>query len=55
MGLRPPPAKRRSLDEDWYEDRNKIERYFNRMKQYRQLAARHEKMAIFLLELFCIS
>ena len=31
------------LDKEMYRDRNKIERFFNRMKQYRRLATRYDK------------
>lgn len=44
------PAKRnrleeRSIDENLYKDRNKVERYFNKLKQYRRVATRYEKTA----------
>ncbi len=31
------------LDEDYYADRNKVERFFGRLKQYRRLATRYDK------------
>lgn len=39
------PAKKnrlvqRSIDENLYKDRNKVERYFNKLKQYRRVATR---------------
>ncbi|MFC7666489.1 IS5 family transposase [Hymenobacter humi] len=42
------PSKRsrrvaRVLDRNLYADRNKVERFFNRLKQYRRLATRYEK------------
>lgn len=42
------PAKRnrlikRSIDKNLYKDRNKVERYFNKLKQYRRVATRYEK------------
>lgn len=45
------PAKKnrlvsRSIDENLYKDRNKVERYFNKLKQYRRVATRYEKTAI---------
>jgi putative transposase len=45
------PAKKnrlepRSIDENLYKDRNKVERYFNKLKQYRRIATRYEKTAI---------
>ena len=35
----------RSIDWNLYKDRNKIERYFNRIKHYRRVATRYEKTA----------
>ena len=45
------PAKKnrlveRSIDENLYKDRNKVERYFNKLKQYRRVATRYEKTAL---------
>lgn len=37
------------LDENAYRDRNKIERFFGRMKQYRRLATRYEKTIVSFL------
>ena len=44
------PAKKnrlkpRLIDENLYKDRNKVERYFNKLKQYRRVATRYEKTA----------
>ena len=44
------PAKKsrlepRTIDENLYKDRNKSERYFNKLKQYRRVATRYEKTA----------
>ena len=42
----PPRANRkeqRNYDENLYADRNKIERFINRVKHYRRLATRYEK------------
>lgn len=36
----------RSIDENLYKDRNKVERYFNKLKQYRRVATRYEKTAV---------
>ena len=36
----------RQIDENLYKDRNKVERYFNRLKQYRRVATRYEKTAV---------
>lgn len=44
----PPRANRtgqRDYDENLYADRNKIERFYNKAKQYRRLATRYEKTA----------
>ena len=35
----------RPIDENLYKDRNKVERYFNKLKQYRRVATRYEKTA----------
>ena len=35
----------RKIDENLYKDRNKVERYFNKLKQYRRVATRYEKTA----------
>lgn len=45
------PAKKnrlveRAIDENLYKDRNKVERYFNKLKQYRRVATRYEKTAV---------
>lgn len=45
------PAKKnrlveRPIDENLYKDRNKVERYFNKLKQYRRVATRYEKTAV---------
>ncbi len=44
------PAKKnrlleRLIDENLYKDRNKVERYFNKLKQYRRVATRYDKTA----------
>jgi putative transposase len=38
--LRPRP-----LDKELYKDRNKVERFFNRIKHYRRVATRYDKTA----------
>ena len=35
----------RTIDTNLYKDRNKIERFFGRIKQYRRIATRYEKTA----------
>jgi transposase len=47
----------RPLDREYYRQRNRIERCFNRLKQYRRLATRYEKRAssyAALLALACL-
>ena len=44
----PPKRNRKVLrqyDRNLYADRNKVERLFNRLKQYRRVATRYEKTA----------
>ena len=44
----PPKSNRidqRKYDENLYADRNKIERFYNKAKNYRRLATRYEKTA----------
>lgn len=44
----PPRRNRkeqREIDRNLYEDRNKVERFFNRIKHYRRIATRYEKTA----------
>ncbi len=38
-------VEQRVLDKNLYADRNKVERYFNKLKQYRRVATRYEKTA----------
>lgn len=44
----PPKQNRvvqRSYDRHMYKDRNLVERFFNRIKQFRRIATRYEKLA----------
>ncbi len=44
----PPKRNRlvqRSYDRHLYKDRNLVERFFNRIKQFRRIATRYEKLA----------
>jgi transposase len=44
----PPMAHRkeqRGYDRHLYKDRNLVERFFNRIKQFRRIATRYEKLA----------
>ena len=43
------------LDEAYYRDRNKIERFFGRMKQYRRLATRYGKTVVSFLAFWHIA
>lgn len=55
----PPRSNRheqRVYDRHIYKDRNLVERFFNRLKQFRRIATRYEKLAcsfISLLNLVC--
>jgi putative transposase len=44
-----PPKRNRKVQRDYdkelYKDRNKVERFFNRLKHYRRIATRYEKTA----------
>ena len=46
---RPNRTQPAPFDEAQYEDRNKIERFFNRMKRFRRLATRYEKTKVSFL------
>jgi len=37
--------QQREIDENLYRDRNKVERFFNKLKAYRRVATRYEKTA----------
>ena len=43
------------LDEEYYRDRNKVERFFGRMKQYRRLATRYDKTVVSFLAFWHIA
>ncbi|KRB67977.1 hypothetical protein ASE07_10015 [Noviherbaspirillum sp. Root189] len=48
MAVIPPKRNRvvqRGYDHHLYKDRNLIERFFNRIKQFRRIATRYEKLA----------
>jgi transposase len=55
----PPRSNRteqRAYDRHAYKDRNLVERFFNRLKQFRRMATRYEKLArnfVSLLNLVC--
>lgn len=47
----------REHDQELYKERNHVERFFNRIKQYRGLATRYEKTAasyLAMLHLACV-
>ncbi len=49
LAVIPPRSNRRQLrhfDSHLYKDRNLIERFFNRLKQFRRAASRFEKLAL---------
>lgn len=51
----PPKCNRlvqRSFDRHLYKDRNLVERFFNRIKQFRRIATRYEKLARNYLSFF---
>lgn len=56
----PPKANRteqRAYDRNLYADRNKVERLFNRLKHYRRVATRYDKLArnyLAFVEVACI-
>jgi transposase len=43
------------LDKESYRDRNKIERFFGRMKRYRRLATRYDKTVVSFLAFWYIA
>ena len=48
LALIPPRSNRleqRPVDWHWYKDRNLVERFFNRLKQFRRVATRYDKLA----------
>ena len=51
---RPNRLEPAALDAEMYRDRNKIERFFGRLKQYRRLATRYEKTVVSFLALWHI-
>ncbi len=52
---RPGRVEPAGMDEETCRDRNKSERFFGRLKQYRRLAARYEKTVISFLALWRIA
>lgn len=43
------------MDEETYRDRNKVERFFGRLKQYRRLATRYDKTVVSFLAFWHIA
>ena len=52
---RPNRTEPLPLDEAYYRDRNKIERFFGRMKQHRRLATRYDKTVVSFLAFWHIT
>ncbi len=54
----PPRTNRRqpiACDYRAYRDRNRIERMFNRLKQFRRIATRYDKTALSFLSFLCLA
>ena len=54
----PPKANRKELigcDFKAYKDRNRIERMFNRLKQFRRIATRYDKTALSFIGFLCLA
>lgn len=54
----PPKANRKeavACDFKAYKDRNRIERMFNRLKQFRRIATRYDKTAISFIGFLCLA
>jgi len=54
----PPKANRKqpiACDFKAYKDRNRIERMFNRSKQFRRIATRHDKTALSFNSFLCLA
>ena len=54
-----PPRSNRTVQRpvDWnlYKDRNLVERFFNRLKQFRRVATRYDKLASSFLSFICFA
>jgi len=54
-----PPRSNRNLQRpvDWYlyKDRNLVERFFNRLKQFRRVATRYDKLDTSFLSFICLT
>ena len=48
-------VEQRVIDWNLYADRNKVERYFNQLKQYRRVSTRYEKTASSFLAMVYLS
>lgn len=54
----PPKANRKepiACDFKAYKDRNRIERMFNRLKQFRRIATRYDKTALSFISFLCLA
>ena len=47
-------AKKLSYDKELYRGRNRVERFFNKLKQFRRLATRYDKLAKTFLAAVCL-
>ncbi len=47
-------CKKLSSDKELYRTRNRVERFFNRLKQFRRLATRYDKLAKTFLAALCL-
>jgi transposase len=47
-----PPPRPAPMGEETYRDRNKIEHFFGRMKQYRRSVKPYDKTKVFFLNIF---
>jgi transposase len=52
--MRSHRKEQREYDKDMYKSRNTVERFINRLKQFRRIATRYEKLAITYLALLHI-
>ena len=58
IGMIPPRSRRKILreyDKELYKERNLIERMFNKMKHFRRVATRYDKLAVAYLSFVFIS
>jgi putative transposase len=51
----PGRRRKRPLDRDLYKKRHRVENFFQRLKRYRRVATRFEKLAINFFEMVCFA